>query len=93
MAIGNWSFIQKIGKNSYHIMANHLLIFNTMTYSLLTLKGLSFDVKNASDIYWFYCPIKSTYFYFVIGIIVTVYIGELLKLIKAKLLKPYLGKI
>ncbi len=91
--LGNWSFIQKIGKNSYHIMANHLLIFNTMTYSLLTLKGLSFDVKNASDIYWFYCPIKSTYFYFVIGIIVTVYIGELLKLIKAKLLKPYLGKI
>lgn len=85
--LGNWSFIQKIGRNSYHIMANHLLVFNTITYSLLALKGLSFDIKNASDIYWFYCPLKTTYFYFIMGIIVTVYTGEALKLIKSKLTK------
>ncbi len=83
----NWNFINKIGQNSYHIMANHLLVFNTITYTLLMFKGISFDIKNAADIYWFYCPIKTTYFYFIVGIISTVYIGELLKLIKRKIFR------
>ena len=83
----DWSFIKKIGKNSYHIMANHLLVFNTITYLLLTLKNIPFDIKNTADIYWFYCPIKTTYFYFIIGVVVTVYIGEILKIIKENLLK------
>ncbi len=80
--IKNWSFIEKIGKNSYHIMANHLLVFNIITYSILFFKGISFDIKNANDIYWFYNPIKTTYFYFVAGIITTTYFGEFLKKIK-----------
>ena len=81
----NWTFLHKIGQNSYHIMANHLLVFNIITYTLLYLKGIPFDIKNTSDIYWFYCPIKTTYFYFVVGIITTVYLGELLKYVKRKI--------
>lgn len=82
--VKNWSFLNKIGQNTYHIMANHLLIFNIITYLILFIKGLDFSIKNNSDIYWFYCPVKTTYFYFIIGIIVTTFIGEALKLLKSE---------
>ena len=85
--IKNWTFLHKIGQNTYHIMANHLLVFNFITYSALALKGISFDVKNNADIYWFYCPLKSTYFYFVVGIVVTTYLGELIKYLRVKFCK------
>ena len=85
--IKNWTFLHKIGQNTYHIMANHLLVFNFITYSALALKGISFDVKNNADIYWFYCPLKSTYFYFVAGIVVTTYLGELIKYLRVKFCK------
>lgn len=78
----NWSFIHKIGRNSYHIMANHLLIFNILTYMFLYIKGIPFDIKDNSDIYWFYFPLKTTYLYFIVGIISTTYLGEFFKLIK-----------
>lgn len=78
-------FINKIGQNSYHIMANHLLVFNIITYLILAIKGIPFDIKNSADIYWFYFPLKTTYFYFTAGVILTVYIGEFLKFIKKKL--------
>lgn len=80
--IKNCRLLHKIGLNSYHIMANHLLVFNIITYSILAIKGIPFDIKNNADIYWFYCPLKSTYFYFVTGIIITTCLGELLKTLK-----------
>lgn len=85
--VQNWSFLQKIGQNSYHIMANHLLIFNLITYSVLAIKGVDFSIKNNADIYWFYCPLKTTYFYFVVGVIATTYIGEFLKYLKKCIIK------
>ena len=66
-------------------MANHLIVFNIITYAFLALKGIPFDVKNNADIYWFYYPLKTTYFYFVTGIITTTYLGVLLKCLKGKL--------
>lgn len=87
--VKTWSFIQKIGQNTYHIMANHLLVFNIITYSILAFKGIPFDIKNNSDIYWFYCPLKTTYFYFVVGIIVTTYLGEFIKFLKYRLKNLY----
>ena len=81
-SIGLVQGLQKIGKNSYHIMANHLLIFNIITYSFLALKGIDFGVRNSMDIYWFYFPLKTTYFYFVVGVISTTYIGEVLSALK-----------
>jgi len=82
--IKDWKFLHLIGQNTYHIMANHLLVFNIITYSILALKGIPFDIKNNADIYWFYYPLKSTYFYFVIGIFVTTYLGVFLKFLKRR---------
>ena len=64
--------INFIGQNTYHIMANHLLVFNILTYSILAIKGISFDVKNSEDIYWIYSPKTLKYFYFVIGMLVPI---------------------
>ena len=80
--VKEWDFLQKIGHNSYHIMANHLLVFNLITYTILAIKGIDFSYKNNADIYWFYYPLKTTYFYFIAGVIVTTYIEEFLKFIK-----------
>ncbi len=80
--IKDWKFLHLIGQNTYHIMANHLLVFNIITYSFLALKGIPFDVKNSADIYWFYFPLKTTYFYFVAGIFTTTYLGVFLKYLK-----------
>ncbi|MBQ8635515.1 acyltransferase family protein [bacterium] len=80
--IKNCIFLQKIGQNTLHILANHLLIFNILTYLFLHFKGISFDIKNNADIYWFYFPLKTTYLYFILGIILTTNIGEILKKIK-----------
>ena len=63
-------------------MANHILIFNLITYFIFYIKGIPFDVKNNADVYWFYNPLKFTYLYFVIGIFVTTYIGEFIKFVK-----------
>lgn len=82
--IKDWNFLHKIGQNTYHIMANHLLVFNIITYSFLAIKGIDFSIKNNADIYWFYFPLKTTYFYFVFGIITTTYMGEFFKFIKKK---------
>lgn len=81
--IKNWGLLQKIGQNTYHIMANHIFVFNIITYSILAFKGIPFDIKNNADIYWFYCPLKTTYLYFIAGIIFTTYFGELLKYVKS----------
>lgn len=82
--IKDWNILHKIGENTYHIMANHLLIFNIITYTILWFKGLPFDIKNNADMYWFYCPLKSTYVYFLAGLLIPVCVSELLKSIKNK---------
>ena len=81
--IKNCSFLHKIGENTYHIMANHLLVFNILTYTFLYIKRIPFEIKNNADIYMFYYPLKTTYFYFVFGIITTTYLGIFLKRIKS----------
>ena len=77
--IKDWDFLHKIGENTYHIMANHLFVFNIITYLLLWMKNIPFDVKNSASIYWFYAPLKTTYLYFLAGIVVPVIVAEFVK--------------
>ena len=77
-------FIYHMGQNTYHIMANHLFIMYLITITLMSIKGIPVYVKNAHDIYWFYSPLKTTYFYFVVTMFISTYIGVGLKFIKEK---------
>lgn len=78
-------FIYHVGQNTYHIMANHLFMFYLITVILMKIKGIPLDVKNSHDIFWLVSPLKTTYFYFVIGMITTTYIGVGLKYLKKKI--------
>lgn len=72
-------FLQLVGENTYHIMANHLLVMYILTAFFLKINGISIEEKNSHDIYWIYNPVQNTYFYFVVTVIVSTYIGVLIK--------------
>lgn len=78
-------FIYHMGQNTYHIMANHLFIFYLITVSLMAIKGIPISVKNEHDIYWFLSPLKTTYFYFVVSMVVSTYLGVALKTLHSKI--------
>lgn len=79
------SFIDLVGKNTYHIMANHLFIFYLLTVGFLSINGISLDILNNKEIYWTYMPIKTMFFYFVVAMAGSTYIGIGLKFLKGKI--------
>lgn len=76
--------IQYMGKVTYHIMANHLLVMYIITAILLHINNIPITERANHDIYWIYNPIQTTYFYFVITMLVTTYGGVLQQKIWAK---------
>lgn len=83
--IKDCKFIQQMGETTYHIMANHLLVFYVLTAIFMYINGVPFSEKANHDIYWIYDPVKTTYFYFVVTMVVTTYIGVAFKAIKKKI--------
>lgn len=79
------SFVDKVGKNTYHIMANHLAIFYCLTITFLASKGIPLSSIKGHDIYWIYNPIKTSFLYFVTAMFVATYIGEFLKFLHSKI--------
>ena len=77
-------FVRLMGENTYHIMANHLLVMFVITAIFLHINGIPFSERANHNIYWIYNPIQTTYFYFVVTMIVSTYIGVLLKFINQK---------
>ena len=72
-------FIQQMGQVTYHIMANHLLVMFVLTAIFMKIAGVPFAQRAEHDIYWIYNPVQTTYFFFVITMIVTTYLGVALK--------------
>lgn len=69
-------FLNKVGKNTYHIMANHLLIFFILNYSLAQYKHFPIPL----DVYWIGHHYQQLgVLYVIISITLCVYIGEFLK--------------
>lgn len=82
-------FIYHMGQNTYHIMANHLFVFYLITVCLMAIKGIPISIRNEHNIYWIVLPLKTSYFYFVVAMIATTYIGVALKAIKNHLFKKH----
>lgn len=72
-------FIEDMGKVTYHIMANHLLVMYIITAIFMWIHGIPSSERASHDIYWIYNPVQTTYLYFVITMIATTYIGVGLK--------------
>lgn len=68
-------FINYMGKTTYHIMANHLIVMYIITTIFMKLNGIPIAERAEHDIYWIYNPVQTTYLYFVITMVVTTYAG------------------
>lgn len=81
--IKNIKFIKLVGENTYHIMANHLLVMFIITAAIFKLNGIPMSERSAHDIYWIFNPVQNTYLYFVITMVVTTLTGAGLKHLKS----------
>lgn len=81
-------FIEDMGKVTYHIMANHLLVMYIITAIFMWIHGIPASERASHDIYWIYNPVQTTYLYFVITMIATTYIGIGLKKLHRMIFKP-----
>ncbi len=68
-------FVNYLGKTTYHIMANHLLVMYIITAIFLKINGIPIAERANHDIYWIYNPVQTTYLYFVLTMVITTYAG------------------
>ena len=78
------SFIDKVGKNSLHIMANHLFIIFLVEIFIFLVDGISFSELPQYLIANFYKMEKYKYLYTFAGVACCTYIGEFLRYIKSR---------
>lgn len=78
-------FVRLMGENTYHIMANHLLVMYIITAVFMYINGIPISERANRDIYWIYNPVQTTYLYFVITMVVSTYIGVGLKFLKSRM--------
>lgn len=81
-------FIEDMGKVTYHIMANHLLVMYIITAIFMWIHGIPSSERASHDIYWIYNSVQTTYLYFVITMIATTYIGVGLKKLHRMIFQP-----
>lgn len=79
-------FLQDMGNVTYHIMANHLFVMYLITAFFMYLNGVPMTERANHDIYWIYDPVKTTYLYFVLTMIITTYTGVGLRKLKSYIL-------
>lgn len=77
-------FIKYTGETTYHIMANHLLVMYIITAVFLHIHNIPIQERANHDIYWIYNPIQTTYFYFVLTMVISTYSGVALQWCKKK---------
>lgn len=70
--------INNIGKNTYHIMANHVPFIYLLSNLFIWIKKLPYSIRE-NQIYWVYAPEKTAYFYFIVILIISTFSGMLIK--------------
>lgn len=77
-------FVRLMGENTYHIMANHLLVMFIITAVFLRINGIPISERAEHNIYWIYNPVQTTYLYFVLTMVISTYAGVFLKYLKRR---------
>ena len=80
------SFLEQIGKNTYHIMANHLFIFHIITIILFSINGKISNVP--SNLYSVYKLELYKYIYIIIALYLSTYIGITAKKLSKCMSRP-----
>lgn len=68
-------FIDQIGKNTYHIMANHVFLIYLLSNFLLWINKIPISVRKEYNIFWVYAPEKTTYLYLIFALTFSTFIG------------------
>ncbi len=76
--------LQSMGKVTYHIMANHLLLMYLITLVLFHITGTPLSDKG-DKIYSIFDPVQTTYLYFVVVMLITTYFGVFQQFVWRKL--------
>lgn len=71
----NNKFVNQIGENTYHIMANHLFIIYLITNFFIWLNGLPASSITDNGMFWVYNSYKTSYLYFITALIISTWIG------------------
>ena len=80
-------FVRLMGENTYHIMANHLLVMYIITAIFFYFNGIPISERAKHDVYWIYNPVQTTYLYFVLTMFICTYTGAGLRWIKNRFFK------
>ncbi len=80
-------FVKLMGENTFHIMANHLLVMYIITAIIFKIQGIAIEERAAHNIYWIWNPIQTTFLYFVLTMYITTWIAVLQKKIKKIIVK------
>ena len=82
------SLIDKIGRNTYSIMANHLFVAFLISIVLFKIKHISYDMLPMKSLFtenFLYKPERYKYIYTIIAILIPTYLGESFRYLKYKL--------
>lgn len=80
------SFLDLVGKNTFHIMANHLLVFYCLSVILLKSHNLPLEpMSGYSYVYYIFEPLKYTFLYFTSAMFITTYSAVWISGLKNKL--------
>lgn len=88
----NNKFIKQIGENTYHIMAVHIIIIYLISSFLIWFFKLPENIRGI-NIYWIYSPYKTVYFYLLVTIVVSTFIGIWITLITKKIKKLFYNAV
>ncbi len=83
---------QDIGQTTYHIMANHVFVMYMITLLLFYITGTPISDKG-DKIYSIFNPVQTTYFYFVVVMLVTTYFGKFQKYVYKKVTSAISAKL
>ena len=76
--------LNQMGKVTYHIMANHLLVMYLITLGLFYITGTPLSSKG-DKIYSIFNPVQTTYLYFIVVMLITTYLGVFQQFVWKKL--------
>lgn len=65
----NNKLFEQIGKNTFHIMANHIFLLYLISNLFMWVNNLPEATRN-QQIYWLYEPYKTVYFYLILVLLI-----------------------
>lgn len=74
-------FLEQVGKNTYHIMANHFLVIYVISNFFLWINKLPDSTRVYDSVIWVYNPSRTSFLYLILAITIPTAIGVSINMI------------